>query len=143
MPSTLRGTGKDRTIEKGHGTSALGPSGSSDTGSDITGGPGLVEGVVLGIDEPGATSDPDRGGKTAGPDIGDADVDSDSDSTGSGERRTAGRDPDEPEDVDRKPDRIESTVPATGEQSGLATDKGAGTTGRGRDAEGGGSGGVV
>ncbi|HET7094039.1 MAG TPA: hypothetical protein VFI22_11185, partial [Thermomicrobiales bacterium] len=78
---------------KGHGTAALGPSDSSDTGSDIRGGPGLNrEGGLFA--PPGTTSDPDVDGRdaTAGPDIGDADLDSDSDRNGTGERAAAGRD---------------------------------------------------
>lgn len=142
MPSTLDGGGRDRNVTRGHGTGALGPSDSSDTGSDIQGGPGLVEGDVIGLDESGTTSDADRGGRHAGPDIGDAELDSDSDRSGTGERRSAGRDPDEPADLDRDTDRIQGSVhpaqtPVGGTGSGLATDKGAGTTGSGRDSTGG------
>ena len=32
----------DRVVGRGHGTGALGPSDSSDSGSDIAGGPGLA-----------------------------------------------------------------------------------------------------
>jgi hypothetical protein len=86
----------DRTLGKGHGTGALGPSDTSDSGSDVAGGPGLA----LDVDEEsldlgsGTTSDLDEStaGGTAGPDIGDADLDSDSDSGGTGERAAAGRD---------------------------------------------------
>lgn len=82
---------------KGHGTGALGPSDSSDSGSDIVGGPGLRGGtgagdLAEGLDR-GTSEDPDSGGsRTAGPDIGDANLDSDSDSAGTGERASAGRD---------------------------------------------------
>jgi hypothetical protein len=84
---------------KGHGTEALGPSDSSDTGSDVRGGPGLDHEVGIGPRR-GDTSDPDsdRGATTAGPDIGDADLDSDTDRQGTGERRTVGRDATEPTD---------------------------------------------
>jgi hypothetical protein len=78
---------------KGHGTAALGPSDSSDSGSDIQGGPGLNRDD--GLAEPaGNTSDPDidAAGTTAGADIGDANLDSDSDRFGTGERAAAGRD---------------------------------------------------
>lgn len=109
MGSTLDGAGKDRTLGRGHGTGALGPSDTSDSGSDIQGGPGLVEGDVIGLNEAGTTSDEERGGRNAGPDIGDAELDGDSDSTGTGERRAAGRDPDEPADLDRGTDRIEGS----------------------------------
>lgn len=142
MASTLNGgRGKDRNVTRGHGTGALGPSDSSDSGSDIQGGPGLVEGDVIGLDEAGTTSDQDLGGRNAGPDIGDADLDSDSDSRGTGERRAAGRDPDERADLDRDTDRIQGSpapqTPAGASGPGLATDRGAGTTGSGRDTTGG------
>ena len=113
--STLNVTGEEQPeLGKGHGTEALGPSDSSDSGSDVVGGPGLAQDVGLGLDR-GNTSDPDVGGadpysgdadsdlagadldlvdayNTAGPDVGDANLDSDSDSSGTGERATAGRD---------------------------------------------------
>jgi hypothetical protein len=57
----------DRTLDKGHGTEALGPSNSSDSGSDV------------------ATGD-------AGAMIGDTDLSADSDAEGTGERAAAGRD---------------------------------------------------
>lgn len=83
----------DRTLGTGHGTGALGPSDSSDSGSDVVGASGLAgeEGLDLGS---GTTSDLEAGsaGGTAGPDVGDANLDSDSDSGGTGERATAGRD---------------------------------------------------
>jgi len=84
---------------KGHGTDALGPSDSSDTGSDVRGGPGLNHDDGLGP-RSGNTSDPDidKGAATAGPDIGDANLDSDSDRYGTGERGAAGRDSTEPTD---------------------------------------------
>lgn len=83
----------DRTLGVGHGTGALGPSDSSDSGSDLVGASGLAgeEGLDLGG---GTTSDLEAGtaGGTAGPDVGDANLDSDSDSGGTGERAAAGRD---------------------------------------------------
>lgn len=84
---------RDRQVHKGHGTDALGPSDSSDSGSDIRGGIGLNGQVDIGLDR-GTTSDPDEGAPcdAAGPDIGDAELDSDSDASGTGERKTAGRD---------------------------------------------------
>lgn len=92
--STLNTTGESGTItRKGHGTGALGPSDSSDSGSDIVGGPGLNRARGLPLAH-GTTSDPDVDppGATAGPDLGDADLDSDSDRNGTGERGAAGRD---------------------------------------------------
>lgn len=83
----------DRQLNKGHGTAALGPSDTSDTGSDVQGGIGLDQQLELMLDT-GTTSDPDRRilAHSAGPDVGDANLDSDSDSAGTGERATAGRD---------------------------------------------------
>ena len=110
MASTLLGgRGPDRVTGKGHGTEALGPSDTSDSASDITGAPGVVEGDVIGLDR-GTNEDADvRGTRhTAGADIGDVELDSDSDSVGSGEHVTAGRDPDMRADNDIRPDHIES-----------------------------------
>jgi len=92
--STLNTTGESRTsTRKGHGTRALGPSDSSDSGSDIVGGPGLNRDDGLPLAR-GTTSDPDidTQGATAGADLGDADLDGDSDRYGTGERGAAGRD---------------------------------------------------
>jgi len=80
--------GRDRRVGRGHGAAALGPSGSSDTGSDVQGAHGLAHDVDrFGLDR-GTNEDPDesRAADTGGPDIGD------SDAAGSGERAAAGRD---------------------------------------------------
>src|SRR6185503_4664503 len=92
MASTLTdATSKDRIVTKGHGTSALGPSDTSDSGSDVAGGPGLIEGDAIGLDR-GTNEDLEAGAaQTAGADIGDANLDSDSDSVGTGEHAAAGR----------------------------------------------------
>ena len=108
MASTLLGgRGKDRVTDKGHGTDALGPSDTTDSASDIAGGPGVIEGDVIGLDR-GTNEDLDSGGpfRTAGPDIGDGELDSDSDSVGTGEHMAAGRDQVQA-DSDIRPDRIE------------------------------------
>jgi hypothetical protein len=92
--STLNTTGEGKgSTQKGHGTGALGPSDSSDSGSDVVGGPGLNRDDGLPLAR-GTTSDPDvdRMPTTAGPDLGDADLDSDTDRYGTGERAAAGRD---------------------------------------------------
>lgn len=83
----------DRTLGIGHGTGALGPSDSSDSGSDVVGASGLAGEEGLDLDT-GTTSDLEAStaGGTAGPDVGDANLDSDSDSGGTGERAAAGRD---------------------------------------------------
>jgi hypothetical protein len=136
MASTLDGaTTRDRVLGKGHGTGALGPSDTSDTGSDVTGGPGLIEGDAIGLNQ-GTNEDPERStAATAGSTLGDADLDSDTDSVGTGERKTVGREPAARANADRLTDRIErmpEILPGGGEASGLETDRGAGTTGRGR-----------
>ena len=83
----------DRTLGSGHGTGALGPSDSSDSGSDLVGAAGLAGEDTLDLGS-GTTSDLEAStaGGTAGPDVGDADLDSDTDSGGTGERAAAGRD---------------------------------------------------
>ena len=107
--SNIVHTGEEQpVVDKGHGTEALGPSDTSDSGSDIMGGPGLSgDDMAINLDT-GTTSDPDRGGsrKTGGPDVGDANLDSDSDSSGTGERATAGRDSPLAEGSDISTDRI-------------------------------------
>jgi hypothetical protein len=107
MASTLMGgRGKDRETQKGHGTSALGPSDTSDSASDIVGGPGVIEGDVIGLDH-GTNEDIDDRARTAGLDVGDSDLDSDSDSVGTGEHMTAGREPGGRANRDLLPDHIE------------------------------------
>ena len=99
----------DRKLGSGHGTGALGPSDSSDSGSDVVGGPGLTQGDNLDLGS-GTTSDLEAStaGGSAGPDVGDVDLDSDSDSSGTGERATAGRDTVARDGADIDVDRIES-----------------------------------
>ena len=100
--SSLERTGESPPVtKKGHNTEALGPSDLSDTGSDITGAPGLDADDALPLAR-GTASDPDRAvtrkRRTAGPDIGDQNLDSDTDSGGTGERAAAGRDAEPPND---------------------------------------------
>ncbi|HEV7814904.1 MAG TPA: hypothetical protein VGP06_07355 [Janthinobacterium sp.] len=103
--------GKDRVVGRGHGTAALGPSDTSDSGSDLQGATGLAQQVDPGLDT-GTNEDPEDGlaGYSAGPDVGDADLDSDSDSSGTGERATAGRDTVARDGADIDVDHIE-TIP--------------------------------
>jgi len=112
MASTLRDArGRDRETQKGHGTGALGPSDTSDSASDIAGAPGIIEGDVIGLDH-GTYEDVDgTPTRTAGADIGDADLDSDTDSVGTGEHMTAGREPAGADNRDIRPDHIER-IPA-------------------------------
>ena len=90
---------------KGHGTDALGPSDSSDSGSDLQG-PGLyeIDADVIGLDRGTNEDMPHAGG--AGRDVGDANLDSDTDAGGTGERAAAGRDLDDEAGSDIAPDRL-------------------------------------
>ena len=82
----------DRKLGTGHGTGALGPSDTSDSGSDLVGAQGFAQQDILDLGS-GNTSDLDGGGgSSAGRDIGDADLDSDTDSGGTGGTAAAGRD---------------------------------------------------
>jgi hypothetical protein len=116
----------DRSLGKGHGIDSLGPSDTSDTGSDVVGGPGfstnLDDDQVLHLDE-GTTSDMEmsHAGDTAGPDVGDANFSSDSDVGGTGERASAGRDTVVKDGADIDTDRIESIpdLPLTEEDTNL------------------------
>ena len=102
----------DRSLGKGHGVDALGPSDISDTGSDVVGGPGfagnLDDDQMIDLDQ-GTTSDLEASyaGDTAGPDIGDANFSSDSDYGGTGERASAGRDTIVKDGADIDTDHIE------------------------------------
>lgn len=98
----------DRQLGKGHGTDSLGPSDTSDSGSDIQGNSRWAAESDLGLDR-GTNEDSDGGrrARSAGPDIGDANIDSDSDSSGTGERATAGRDSDIEMGSDIDIDRID------------------------------------
>lgn len=102
----------DRQTTKGHGTSALGPSSTSDSGSDVQGGVRWTSETDIGLDT-GTNEDPDSAphDRSAGPDIGDAELDSDTDATGSGERATAGRDTDIEAGSDIDVDRIDYVNP--------------------------------
>lgn len=98
----------DRQLGKGHGTGALGPSDTSDTGSDVQGGLRWAQEADIGLDK-GTHEDPDSGRRdaSAGADIGDAGIDSDTDAFGTGERGTAGRDSDIEMGADIDVDRID------------------------------------
>ena len=99
----------DRSLGTGHGTGALGPSDTSDSGSDLVGASGLAGEDMLDFDS-GTTSDLEAStaGGTAGPDVGDANLDSDSDSGGTGERAAAGRDSVARDGTDIDVDQIQS-----------------------------------
>ena len=76
-------SGRDRILGRGHGTGALGPSDSSDSGSDMQGAPGLD------------------------PQLDDAAMDSDSDRSGTGERAAAEEDRVAADGADIDTDHIE------------------------------------
>ncbi len=99
----------DRSLGSGHGTGALGPSDTSDSGSDLVGAAGLAGEDMLDLDG-GTNSDLEASsaGGTAGPDVGDANLDSDSDSGGTGERAAAGRDSVARDGADIDVDHIEA-----------------------------------
>ena len=99
----------DRSLGSGHGTGALGPSDTSDSGSDLVGASGLAGEDMLDLGS-GTSSDLEASsaGGTAGPDIGDANLDSDSDSSGTGERAAAGRDSVARDGADIDVDHIEA-----------------------------------
>lgn len=102
----------DRSLGKGHGTDALGPSDLSDTGSDVVGGPGFAANLdddqLVHLDRGTNEDEESFAGDTAGPDVGDADFSGDSDVGGTGERASAGRDTVVRDGVDIDTDRIES-----------------------------------
>jgi hypothetical protein len=91
--------------DKGHGKDALGPSDSSDSGSDLRG-PGLYEtdADVIGLDR--GTNEDMAHAVGAGRDVGDSNLDSDTDAGGTGERAAAGRDVDTEPGSDIAPDHL-------------------------------------
>ena len=90
--------------DEGSRAGLLGPSDTSDSGSDVMGGPGLADTQAQGLDE-GTTSEVGRA-QGAGADYGDPDLDADTDSTGTGERALADRDAGVEAGGDIAPDRI-------------------------------------
>ena len=93
----------DRRLGKGHGTAALGPSDTSDSGSDVQGGLRWSQEADIGLDK-GTYEDPDSA-------RGDAYLDSDTDAAGTGERATAGRDSDIEPGRDIDTDHIDEVTP--------------------------------
>ncbi|XYJ09199.1 hypothetical protein ACSUZJ_17620 [Telluria sp. B2] len=102
----------DRSLGKGHGTDALGPSDLSDTGSDVMGGSGFASNLdddqLVHLDRGTNEEEESSAGGTAGPDVGDANFSSDSDMGGTGERASAGRDTVVEDGADIGTDRVES-----------------------------------
>jgi hypothetical protein len=98
---------RGRHTQKGHDVASLGPSNTSDSGSDMQG-PGLVDDDALHLDR-GTNEDPEGGtlGKIeAGQAVGDRDMDDTSDSQGTGEHLTGGKDPRIRPNEDRDADRV-------------------------------------
>jgi hypothetical protein len=80
---------------QGHDLRSIGPSDSSDSGSDLAG-PGLIDDDLLGLDR-GTNEDSEAGHLSAGnpgASLGDLGADENSDRVGTGEHLTAGKDPD-------------------------------------------------
>jgi|GEM_PF-577814 len=104
---------RDRMPGKAHGTRELGPSDTSDNGSDVQDSMRWTNETDIGLST-GTNEDPDsaQADRSAGPDIGDAWLDSDTDARGSGEAATAGRDPAIKPSADTAPDRIDYVDPA-------------------------------
>ena len=91
----------------GHNTGSIGPSDSSDSGSDLQG-PGLLDDDLLGLDR-GTHEDSEAGhlsSRDAGASLGDLGSDDMSDRDGTGEHLTAGKEPDVRIANDIAPDRI-------------------------------------
>lgn len=99
------GSGPDRSLGKGHGTGALGPSDSSDSGSDIQGAPSLHEQAERPLER-----DVGSDAITVMPAAEDDDYFADSDAAGTGERASADMDDDFVDGQDIGTDHIE-TIP--------------------------------
>lgn len=91
----------------GHDVKSLGPSDSSDSGSDMAG-PGLIDDDALNLDR-GTNEDTEAGVRDradAGASVGDLGMNSDSDHYGTGEHMTAGKEPGVRVNGDRDTDRV-------------------------------------
>jgi hypothetical protein len=88
-------------VQDGHGSRSLGPSDSSDSGSDLAG-PGLTEeDDVLSFDGP-----PEEDAEAEREEADAVDLDDSSDRYGTGVRSTAGRSPRVRDNADRDADRV-------------------------------------
>lgn len=98
---------RGRKTVKGTDVKSLGPSDTSDSGSDMAG-PGVVDADQLHLDR-GTNDDMESGtvGKIeAGASVGDNEMDDTSDAAGTGEHLTAGREPRIRTNEDRGVDRV-------------------------------------
>jgi len=105
-PDNIPARREHKTV-KGTDMKSLGPSDTSDSGSDMAG-PGLIDDDVLPLDR-GTNEDPEGGtvGKIeAGASVGDREMDENSDAAGTGEHLTAGKEPRGRVNADRDTDRI-------------------------------------
>lgn len=96
-------------VAPGHDVKSLGPSDSSDSGSDMAG-PGLIDADMMNLDR-GTMEDMVAGDDDvadAGPSVGDVDMDEDSDRNGTGTRMSADLDPRAGDAADIAPDRVVS-----------------------------------
>src|SRR4051812_8359978 len=85
---------KPSSYPPGHDVKSLGPSDSSDSGSDMAG-PGLIDSDAIGLDR-GSNEDVEAGRDDiadAGASVGDLGMDGDSDRFGTGEHLAAGQEP--------------------------------------------------
>jgi hypothetical protein len=106
-PDNFPTGGDSRATAKGHDIKSLGPSDSSDSGSDMAG-PGLVDDDVINLDR-GTNEDTEAGSYNAsnsGASVGDLRMDDNSDRYGTGEHLTAGKDPNIHINADIDTDRI-------------------------------------
>jgi len=106
-PDQFPGADEAQKLPKGHDTRSLGPSDSSDSGSDMAG-PGLIDDEALPLDR-GTNEDQEAGRDDiadAGASVGDDYMDDNSDRYGTGERRTAGKEPSVRADNDVDFDRV-------------------------------------
>lgn len=106
-PNNIAAGRRARNPAPGHDTKSLGPSDSSDSGSDMAG-PGLIDDDALNLDR-GTNEDTEAGRDDvadAGASIGDLGMDSDSDRYGTGEHMTAGKEPGKRPNADIGTDRI-------------------------------------
>jgi hypothetical protein len=98
---------RGRKTVKGTDVKSLGPSDTSDSGSDMAG-PGMVGDDAVHLDR-GTNEDPEGGtlGKIeAGASVGDREMDDTSDASGTGEHLTAGKEPRGRTNADRDSDRV-------------------------------------
>lgn len=106
-PDTLAARKRVDETPPGHDAKSLGPSDSSDSGSDMAG-PGLIDDDALGLDR-GTHTDTEAGRDDiadAETSIGDIGMDANTDRHGTGERMTAGKEPAARANADRDTDRV-------------------------------------